>query len=177
VEPTGLALVAAIGGWAVVSGWASGTDPGPLLALLVLIAASAAVGWIVGHAHTWAVPAAVVAWAAVVALRDLPRLYGDPLDTPLGYSNATAAFFVLAAAAGVMVAARATGRVVRLAGLAAAVAFATVPLAKGSLAGAVLVRTLPLAAVARLGPLAVRRLVAACGRRWPRRWPSRSPSD
>ncbi|MGI8875651.1 MAG: O-antigen ligase family protein, partial [Egibacteraceae bacterium] len=164
MEPTGLALAAATGGWAVVSGWASGGDPGPLLALLVLIAAAAALGWVSGHAHPWAGPAAVVAWAAAVALRDLPRLYGGPLDTPLGYSNATAAFFVLASAAGVMVAARATGRVVRLGGLAAAVAFATVPLRNGSLAGAVLVcLLLPLAAVARLGPRAVGRLVAACG--------------
>jgi O-antigen ligase len=84
--------------------------------------------------------------ASLLAILRLDVLYGGPLDSPLGYSNATAAFFVLATAAALMVGERQHG--LRPAMTALAVAFATVPLLNGSTAGALLVLLLAAAPVA-----------------------------
>lgn len=79
---------------------------------------------------------------------------------PIGYANATAAVFLLAAAAGLLVAVRAPVRKVRIAGFALAAAFASIPLSNGSRTAAALLFLLPLGLLAGDRPEVVRRLLA-----------------
>lgn len=165
-----LAVLAAVAlaAWAVVVGAVAGGRPGPVAVLVLAGVAVAALARGVSLRAPPVVPAVLVVVAAGLAVRNPAGLYGGPLDSTLGYANATAAFFALVAAAGLLVAVRCRGLAARwmrwggvTAGSAAALAAATVPVLNGSLAGAVAVGLLPAALLARRGPRAVRRLVAS----------------
>lgn len=161
-EVAGPLLLAGLAVWALTAGGIAGARWWPVAALslaslAVLVAGRAAAP---RFRHLPAV-AVLVAAAAVAGARG-GDLYGGPLDAPLGYANAAAAFAVLAAAAGLVLATRSPRRWVRLVGGAGAAGAATVPLLNGSLAGSVAVGALAAAPlIARGGAVAVRRLVAA----------------
>ena len=110
--------------------------------------------------------AVVVVAGVIVAAWSMPDILRDrPLGRPFAYDNATAAFFVQAAAAGWMLTLRARGPVLGvLAGILTA-GFAMVPFLVGSLAAEVLVAAvLAVGAAGRFGharPRLIAGLVAA----------------
>ncbi|MDP8969903.1 MAG: O-antigen ligase family protein [Actinomycetota bacterium] len=159
VDLVGALLFAGTAAWVVVAARVAGGAPGPLVDLLLVTAAAVAAGRLLTVLHDRIVPLAVAAWSGAVALRDFDILLEGPLRSPLGYNNATGAFFLVAAAAAFMVAARSTGPVSAL-GVGVGLAYALVPWLNGSLTAAALVVTLSLAALARHGGTAVRIMLA-----------------
>lgn len=160
--PVGVLLggVAATWAWWTASEAPATADAGPLLALLAAVAAAGFVAWGVSRAVPW-LPALVVAGsAAVVAVARRDTLLDTPLRNPLGYANATAAFYVAAAAAAVLVAVSVRARPVAVASLCLAVALALVPWSNGSETAAATTLLLPVALVGTRGRRAARAVVA-----------------
>lgn len=148
----GLLALAALLGWVAFAGARAG-NADPLLGLLLSVAGVFTLARVVTRLHAWAVPAAVAVGGAVVAVTGWDVLLDGPLSSPLGYSNATAAFFVQAAAAAVMVALRCPAPAVRAGALALAAAFAVVPWGNGTDTAAVLVLGLAAAGAVHAGRL------------------------
>lgn len=148
LDLTGLTLFAAAAGWTFVAARLSGGRPEPVAALFVACGFAWAAGKATATRHRLLVPGAVVVAAAALALYSPESILSRaPLAGPFGYANAKGAFFVQAALAGLMVAVgsrRIPGRAV---GVAAAVAFAAVPILTGSNLAAVLVLALPAVAL------------------------------
>ncbi len=161
LDAVGVALLVASIGWTFVSAAASGGSAAPVAGLLLASAAALVVGRLLGSIRPSLVPAVVTASAAVAML--LPGTFDRrPLEGLFGYANAAAAFFALASVAALMVAcsARATGS--RVAGVVAAIAFATVPIARGSLAPTALLVLGPVALLVARDGRGVRLVVAGC---------------
>ena len=157
----GLALVAAAGLWTLVAA-TSGGDPWPTTGMFVLVAAAYAFGRTVTPAAPFLVPALVVTVAIVLGLLTLAGALPEGADAlPLGYVNARSAFFVVAAAAPVMLALLVRGRGGRIALLGLAAVLAFVPIfSRSEAASFVIVLLLPSAAAIALER---RRLAFAVG--------------
>src|SRR5262245_51290219 len=147
-ELIGLLLFLGAVGWTFLSALASGGDPIEVAAMLVAVPL---VFWgarvVTGQFPTLvAVMAAVgIASAGVWFRADL--FTNGPLEGPLGYTNASAALYLQGVVASLMIFADARGAL-RLAALAAALAFSAATLLTGSQAANVL---LALPAIALLG--------------------------
>lgn len=156
--------LAGLVGWAHAVAVLRGGDAAPLRNLALAAAcAYAAARWI-SSLNARAVPAIVVATAGFLALFNARDLLASPLGSPLGYANATAAFFALAATAAAVFAVLETRRAFVLAGWCAAAGAAAVPWLIGSLAGA-FATILVAAAVAITGERSLmrrRQAVAVC---------------
>jgi O-antigen ligase len=107
------------------------------------------------------VPVLVVLAGAAVAVLNADVLYSGPLTSPLGYSNATAAFFVAVVGAALMLLGRSGDRTLQLSAGVAALAACTVPLLNGAVAAATVTLVLPLALAARPLGGRIRSVVAA----------------
>lgn len=145
--------------------WVAVADGGfPPVARLALGAAGVFVGArLVSWRSGLLVPVAVVVAVVAMAVARADVLFEGSVHSPLGYSNATAAFFALGVTAALVVACRTVGLPVRFAAVPVAAALATVPLLNGSVAG-----LLTVVAVVAAIPVAVRgraavRLVATAG--------------
>lgn len=157
-DVAGGVLLAALLGWVALVG---GPGTGGLVGLLAAMGGVYVLARLVTRWHDWVVPLAVVAGAAIVAVRGWDVLLSAPLGSPLDYSNATGAFFVQAAGAAVIVAVRSPLLVTRLAALALAAAFAYVPWGNGTDTAAVMVLGLLTVGVVQAGVLRSRAVVAA----------------
>ena len=139
-DALGAVLAVLLIGWILVASSAAGGSPRGMTLLVVGAAATFVAGRVFGLRWPRAavlivilVATALGAWAAEDILRD------RPLGRPFGYDNATAAFFVEAAAAGWMLTLRAR-RTLAIAPIAILTgAFALVPFLVGSLAAEILV--------------------------------------
>lgn len=164
-DAAGIGLMVALVGWVQVSAAISGGDARGHTALLALLAA----GFVLGRAldlgvmSTWAAPAALATYGVWVALRDWDVLFAGPLNSPLGYSNATGGFYGLVAAAALIVAARTPHRRVVALALAVAVAAAVVPWANGTRIAAAMTLLLPFGLIAGLGRRAAVGVVITAG--------------
>jgi peptidoglycan/xylan/chitin deacetylase (PgdA/CDA1 family)/O-antigen ligase len=157
----GLVLVAAAVLWTFVAA-TSGGDPWPMVGMFVLVAAAYVFGRTATPAAPFLVPVLVVTVAIVLGLLTLVGALPEGADAPpLGYVNARSAFFVVAAAAAVMLALLVRGRGGRIFVLAVAAGFAAVPLfSRSHAASFVVVLLLPSAAAIALEG---RRLAVAVG--------------
>jgi O-antigen ligase len=117
----GLGLCAAAAGWTIVSALITGGDPLPVAALFIAVGASYGAARVIATRSRWLVPA-VVAGAIVISAwlfrSDLPSTL--PLDGPLHYTNASAALYLQATIAGLMLSFVGPSRSLRAAGLVAA---------------------------------------------------------
>lgn len=108
-----------------------------------------------------ALPSAVLVTAgAVLAVVRADVLLDGPLESPLGYANATAAFYLLVSAAAVMAAARLADPTARVVAGLAAVGAGLVPWLNGADAAAMLVLLPPAALAVRPLGMRVRGVVA-----------------
>lgn len=162
LDLVGLILVVLAVAWTYVAAAASGGDPDPFVALVVAAASALVLGRISALIHRSIVPAGVVVVAAVLAFRTPDLLSAAPLSGPFGYANAKGAFFLQAAIAGLLLAAGAGARPLKLFGLLAGVAFGVVPLVVESVAPAVLAFFLLIVLVAARVSNAKRVLVIGC---------------
>lgn len=158
----GLILAGAAAAWAYVAAAVSGGDPASFVALVLAAASALVLGRMAASFHRSLVPAAVVVVAAVMAFRTPDLLSAAPLSGPFGYANATGAFFLQAAIAGLMLAAASNPTLAKLFGVTAAVAFGVVPFVIESLTPATLAFLLPIVAVAARGSHAARVLITGC---------------
>jgi O-antigen ligase len=127
-----------------------GGDASAAAGLLLVAAGSfVAAHWVAGRL-AWLVPLLVVAAAALLAVARGATLLQRPLGNPFGYSNAVGSFYLIAAAAALMLAVRVPRRA-RTPALLAAVGAALVPWFNGTTTAAVLVCGLPLALLVRSG--------------------------
>jgi O-antigen ligase len=161
----GALLAAAFAAWILMGSLATVGSPTGLLSVAAGAMFAFILGRLLGKRHPRVAIAAVVVVGVIVAAWSIPDIMRDrPLGRPFAYDNATAAFFVQAAAAGWMLSLRARGTaVVVVAGILTA-GFALVPFLVDSLAGEVLVlAVLSLGAVGRFGlarPMLIAGLVA-----------------
>ena len=118
--------------FALVSSQDLGSSLGAL-GLLALVAGCFAAAQVAGRCLSPIVPSAVVVGVAIVA--ELASGGASPL---LGYANADGTLFVLASFAALMVGSEARSRVVAVAALVAATAFAVITVVEGSLAASAL---------------------------------------
>lgn len=137
LDVVGVALLLGLAGWVAVVAHRVGGDPGPMRDLVLATVAVYVGARGLTTISPVAVPLVCVAVAVAVAVRSGPQLL-DNLPGPLGYANATAAFFVLAAAAAAMLAVRVREPLVEAIAVVVALGFAVVPFLNGSLAGALL---------------------------------------
>jgi peptidoglycan/xylan/chitin deacetylase (PgdA/CDA1 family) len=153
----GLGLGVALAGWTFLAALSTGGRPWGTVGLIAGVAIFLGVGRLIASRRPVLIPAAVAVIGSV-AVVFLPReVFTASAVTPvLGYANAKAAFFVVAAAASLMVAIGVRPRVLRISALVAAAAFAIVPLASQAWAATWVAASLPLAAIAAARRLSVR---------------------
>jgi len=157
-----LFAVTALAVWSTISSIPGRGDPWPLIGVLAAALASYVAGAMLPHAKRWVGAACVVVAAGALApVLDVGR--GQPNGGPFGYVNTTAAFYMVASAAGLMLAASARNSFGRAIGWIAAVACAAVPMLTRSAAAAVLVVFMPLGTMLATAfvPRALGRLLVA----------------
>jgi O-antigen ligase len=160
VDAVGLAVLAAAIAWTFVSAAVAGGSPGPVAAVGAGAGGALVLARVASRTARWLVPAATVAAGAFLIVR--PGAFDPgPLQGPFGYANAAGSFFALAAVAGLMVAVSGPTPWARVAGVVAALAFAAVPISRGSVAPAALLVLAPLALLSARRPAGVRVVVAA----------------
>jgi peptidoglycan/xylan/chitin deacetylase (PgdA/CDA1 family)/O-antigen ligase len=128
-------------------------NPWPMAQMALVVAAAYGLSRWAGRAKPVLVPGLVVVVALVLGMLSFIGVLAGGADAmPLGYVNARSAFWVMSAAATVMLAMFAPTERTRIAGLALAGAFAAFPLLNGSEAASlVALLLLPPAAVISLG--------------------------
>ncbi len=146
----------------VAAAEAAGSSPWRTAALIAGTGICYGLARAAGAVEPLAVPLTVMAAGVVVAVVGLDVLLSGPLESPLGYANATGAFFALVSAAGCIVAARDDGTL-RWVGIGVAVAAAAVPWLNGAHTAAVTTLLPPLAMAARPLGGRVRGVVLAAG--------------
>ena len=159
----GLGLAGAFLAWTVISAVVGGGNPvAPALVLLT----SAAVFFVARRATAASpavVPSLALAAGILLVAADPAGTYSSEAGSgAFGYANAKAAFSLLAAVAGLMIALVSGSTRLRIGALFAAVGFALVPVASDARAAAVVAAGLPVAALVALrgGPRRV--LLTAC---------------
>lgn len=140
-DAVGVALLFTAAVWVKLAGLSVG-DPAPVATLLLAMAGVYVAARVLTLWGDAVVPLAG-ACAGVVAFVVVPVEVIDRVGGPLGYANATAAFFALAAASSLLFGLRARSSDRQLVGILGAVGFALVPLLNGSNAGSVSVLLLP----------------------------------
>jgi O-antigen ligase len=161
LDAVGVGLLVAAVAWTFVSAAASGGAAMPVVALLVASAAALVGGRVLGSFRRALVPAVVTVAAGIAML--VPGTFDRrPLAGLFGYANAAAGFFALASVAALMVACSVRGTGVRVASVGAAIAFAIVPIARGSLAPSALLVLGPAALLVARDARGVRLAVAGC---------------
>ena len=138
----GAAAWVAAAAWTFVSSAISGGNPWPTVGVIAAAGGSFAAAWTLGRIKRWAAPGAVLVAAGSLALR-FDVASRRPTGGPFGYVNATGAFYLLGAFAGLMIAAASERAAVRATGVIGAIACATVPFAGGSVAAALLSVAVP----------------------------------
>lgn len=160
LDLVGGALLLALAAWtAAVGGAVRGVDV-PAIGTVLGSGAAWTAGRVLGVFGRWQVPLAITAGAIAVAAWGLPTLL-DPLTGPLGYANATAAFFLAAATAALMVAVAAPHAGLRPVAAALALLFAAVPWLNGNDTAAALTLLLPVALFVGWHPRRLRTLLIA----------------
>jgi O-antigen ligase len=161
LDAGGLALLVAAVAWTFVSAAASGGAAAPVVALLVGSAAALVAGRALGSVNRVLVPALVAVTAGISML--VPGTFDRrPLAGLFGYANAAAGFFALASVAALMIACSTRGTGGRVLAVSAAIAFAVVPIARGSLAPSSLLVLGPVALLVARDGRGVRLVVAGC---------------
>ena len=161
IDAAGAGILLALTAWATLSAVVTGGTPYLLYGALLLFAVVYATARMMTLAHPWVAPAAVAVTAGCLAVAQWDILLDGPLRSPLGYSNATGSFYLLAAFSTLLVAVRARNVAIRMAAGAATVAFALVPWLNGTDTAAALTLLLPLALLGQRGPQTTRRLIGA----------------
>jgi O-antigen ligase len=161
LDAAGLALLVVAVVWSFVSAAASGGSAAPVVTVLLGSAAALVAGRLLGSVRPLLVPVVVTVAAAVAML--VPGTFDRrPLAGLFGYANAAAGFFALACVAALMVTCSTRSTGARLAGALAAIAFATVPIVRGSLAPGVLLMLGPAVLLVARDTRGVRLAVAGC---------------
>ena len=159
IDTAGAGILLALAAWAALSVVVNGGSPHLLYGAFLLFAVVYAAVRVVTLAHPWVAPAAFTLAAGWLAISQWDILFDGPLRSPLGYSNATGSFYLLAAFAALLVAVRARNVAIRVAAGAATVASALVPWLNGTDTAAALTLLLPLALLGQRGPRTIRRLI------------------
>lgn len=162
LDRAGLAVLGAAVGWTYASSGAAGGDPRPVAALFLACGAAVVAGRFLGRASRTTASALVAGVVLVVAWWSLGGILELPRRDPLGYSNATAAFFVQATCAALLLAATTRNTAARTLGVLTALAFALLTLRTRSAAGTMLL-ALPVAALAVRSRQALRRVAVGAG--------------
>lgn len=134
----GVLLLLFSAGWSWLTATKSQGEPDVALLCGVLAVILGASMWL-GNVRRWFIPSMVVLVAAIVLLHNGVELNHGPLDAPLGYENANAAFFLQAAVGGLMLAVAAASRPIGIVAGALSVAFLLLTIATGSEAASALV--------------------------------------
>jgi O-antigen ligase len=142
---SGLVLVASTLAWLFLVAEVTGGDAVPTAGMLAAAAAVFLVARGATRYSAWLVPLLVAAAAAYVAAANPGTLLARPLGNPLGYSNAVGSFYMLAAAAALLLVARAPYLPLRVVAAVCAVAAALVPWLNSTATASVLVSILPFA--------------------------------
>lgn len=163
-QVTGVVVVVAGLAWTLVAAIQWDADPVPTsVALYVAPAGAYLVAGLAARLDVAAVPLVVIAaGAAVVAVWTPAEVYSSkPLDGPFEYSNATGSFFVQCAFGAALL--LFDDRVVlRVVGLAAALAFVAVPFATDTTSVVVLLALVPAVWIGR-SVIGTRRTITMCG--------------
>lgn len=164
LDAAGALLLAALVAWAAVVAHLRGGSAEGYAGFAALATLTWGASRVASAADPRWVPGAVAATAATVGFLRADTLLASPLGSPLGYANATAAFFVLASAAAATVALDAPNRYFALGAWAVAIGTAAVPWLNGSSAGAAATLVLGAGVVlAGVGPaLGRRRVIFTC---------------
>ena len=150
MDLVGAFLALALGAWLAAAAARGGQPVGRALVPWATGVMAYVTARLLARFGGWVVPLGLTIAAATVAVTEWSTL-DDRLTGPIGYANATAAFFVVAAFAAAAVATEAPLEPLRIAGGLATPLFAVVPWLNGSRAAALLTLLLIPVAVAR-GP-------------------------
>jgi hypothetical protein len=144
----GALMLVAGTGWLFFSSEATGGNATGTILVLAAAALAYLLAREIGKHHDHAVPLILAALAAVFAVLRLDILVNHPIPAPLGYSNAAGSLFMMAAAAALLVVARAGHSALRLLAGLGALAFALVPFLNNTDTATVLVVLIPAALLA-----------------------------
>lgn len=166
-------MVAVSIAWALALSIVRGGDPSGQVVLLLALAAVVVAARVLSASGRTAGPVAVAVAGAVLLLASVgahTRGTGLPFGLPIGppktslppliYPNANGAFFVQAAAAGLILAAAPVGRAVRWAGIGSGVVFGAAAVLSGSLAASLTLVVVAAALVVPGGRVGARLMVA-----------------
>lgn len=157
-------LFAAAAAWTVITAAAAGSSAGPTAGLILGAGVTLAISWALSSRRPTLVPAGIVGAAAALLVADADAAFRTgPLQGPLGYANASAAFFGQVGVAALLLAATASRRTLRLGGMFAGAATVPLILIAESWAVAILFPSLVLAALIVAHVRGVRAAVALCG--------------
>ena len=132
-------VFAVCSGWTAVAAVAAGSSAAPTIALILGSGITLALCGVLASQRPAFVPAALTGLAVGMVVADpAGTASSHPLDGPFGYANATAAFFVQACVAALMLVVASHLRIARAAGVLAAGAFAIVVFATRSWTAAIL---------------------------------------
>lgn len=159
----GFALFAGAIAWTFWAAARSGGHPGPPAALLAATAATLTAGGIWAGVARWALPAALAAVAAIVALSEPSLFLRGALSGALGYPNADAALFIQAEIAAMMLVATSRTRSMRFLGAAGAGVFVWMLVRSDSLAVSVSAVAVPGVALFARAIAGHRAAVVLCG--------------
>jgi hypothetical protein len=156
----GMLLLAAVG-WLLLAAEARDGDARPIVGTLGLAALVFVLSRWATTRLAWIAPLLLVAGAVVLAAARSDVLFDRMYESPLGYSNATASFYLLAAAGALLVFARARHVAVRALAVLLFMGCAAVPWLNGCDTAALLVGLLPLGLLARRRATVRRAIVGA----------------
>lgn len=164
LEATGVVLFAATAVWMTITAAVAGSSAGPALGSILATGLVLAVSWGVGGRWPTAGLVAVIVGAVVLLAwgpGSGPRT--DSFQGPLGYPNATAAFYGIAVIAALLLLVRAGSRAERVAAAVVAIGFLPVILVTRSWAVALLLPMVVLAALVATRLRGPRAAVIVCG--------------
>jgi O-antigen ligase len=125
----GAILFAGAAGWATLTGWFADSSAVPVAGLIVVVGLSVAISWVVARHRPALMPAGIVGAALALAFAEAGSTFHiSNFHGPLGYANASAAFFGQASVAALLLIAVGRSQALRVAGIAALVVFTPIML-------------------------------------------------
>lgn len=164
LEFVGPTLLGAAGAWTLLSADELGDSAGAMAAAFLGAAGALVLARLVASKVPSLVPTIVLALAGILAVHSREDLFsGTPSSVPFGYANASAAFFVQATIAALLLVATSRRRSVRFLGAAGAGVFIWMLVRSDSLAASVLAVAVPGAALLVRAIAGHRAAVVLCG--------------
>jgi peptidoglycan/xylan/chitin deacetylase (PgdA/CDA1 family)/O-antigen ligase len=163
LDGVGLAILVLAVGWTVVAWGVAGGNPVPVAATMMLAAGAVVLGRILVVSGQPLAPALVVGLALLLAVVQAPDLVSSEGGRgPLGYVHAKGQFYLQAAVGAMLVTVRWHSSRIRIAGIAAAVAFGVVAALSSNIVALLMVALAPALVLAFMGRRGSRPAVALC---------------